>query len=116
MCGSLRKRITVKTNEETQFTLGLKEYLDDKFKVISDRINMLVGSIDTLVRETNHTKERITKLEGDAVEIRREYQVFRTVFRTHMRVIATAFLLGSFIWIKEAREFILSVLRKYIGF
>jgi len=106
----------VKTNEDTQFTLGLKEYLDDKFKVVSDRINTLVSSIDTLVRETNHTKERITKLEGDMVEVRREHEAFRGVFRTYMRVIATAFILGSFIWIKETREFMLSILRKYIGF
>jgi RNase P/RNase MRP subunit p29 len=105
-----------KTSEDTQFTLSLKEYLDDKFKVVSDRINTLVGSIDALVKETNNTKARIDKAEQDIIDIRKENETFRGVFRTHMKVIAGAFLLGSFIWIKEAREFILSVLKSHIGF
>lgn len=106
----------MKTSEDTQFTLSLKEYLDDKFKVISDRINTLVLSIDSLVKESNNIKERVRKAELDIIEIRREHESFKGVFRTHMKVIATAFLIGSFLWIKEARDFILSVARKYIGF
>ena len=108
--------MTAKTSEDTQFTLSLKEYLDDKFKVVFDRIGTLVVSIDALVKETNNTKVRLEKVETDIVEIRHELDAFRGVFRTHMKVIASAFLIGSFVWIKEAREFILSVLRKYLGF
>lgn len=105
-----------KTSEDTQFTLSLKDYLDDKFKVVSQRIDSLVTSIDNLIKETNHTKERLEKVEQDIIDIRRDHESFRGVFRAHMKVIVMAFLVGSFVWIQEAREFILSVIRKYLGF
>lgn len=106
----------MKTNEDTQFTLGLKEYLDDKFKVVSDRINTLVSSIDTLVRETNHTKERITKLEGDVVEVRREHEAFKGVFRLHMKIILVTFVVFLIMMVTEIRQVAWKFLEKYLGF
>lgn len=103
------------TNDNTQFTLSLKEYLDDKFKVISQRIDSLAGSIDSLIHDTSATKERVSALETRLMRIEEDIKTFKGVFRMHMRAIVVAFLVGTLLWVPSMRMFIWSILQKYLG-
>lgn len=105
----------MKTNDDTQFTLSLKEYLDDKFKVISQRIDGLASSIDTLIRDTNATKDRVSALEARLTLTQNDLVTFKGVFRNHMKIIVVAFLLGTIIWVPITRGAIWSILQKYLG-
>lgn len=101
--------------DDTQFTLSLKEYLDDKFKVISQRIDSLSSSIDTLIRDTNHTKDRVSTLEVGQKNIQDDIAAFKKTVRGHMKLVIVAFLLGTMIWVPQSREFIFNILQKLAG-
>ena len=106
----------MKTNEDTQFTLSLKDYLDDKFKAVSERLGILGASIDNLVRETNNTKDRIAKVESDVIGIRSEHEDFKGVFRLHMKIILVTFVVFLIMMVTEIRQIAWKFLEKYLGF
>lgn len=106
----------MKTNEDTQFTLSLKDYLDDKFKAIAERLGVLGSSIDNLIRETNNTKDRLSKAESDIIGIQSEHEAFRGVFRLHMKIILVTFVVFLIMMVTEIRQVAWKFLEKYLGF
>lgn len=106
----------MKTNEDTQFTLSLKDYLDDKFKAIAERLGVLGSSIDNLIRETNNTKDRLSKAESDIIGIRSEHEDFKGVFRLHMKRILVTFVVFLIMMVTEIRQIAWKFLEKYLGF
>lgn len=101
--------------DDTQFTLSLKEYLDDKFKVISQRIDGLASSIDALIRDTNHTKERVIALEAKTQELEVKYVETNNRLQAYARYAIAAFIVGTMIWVEGSRKALWGLLQKYLG-
>ena len=103
-----------------QLPAYFKDYLDEKFEHTNDKIN-------GLTEEVSGVKEELKKINGDIVSMKEEQarvvmtqkikqplldKTVRGVKENRRRIwyIGVFIVLGSFIWIKESRDLLLSVI------
>ena len=113
------------TNDDSRFTLSLKEYLDDKFKVVSQRIDSLTTNIESLIRDTNHTKERIIIIETDTKDLHLKhedltkrvdahYRGLSAVIKRNTKIFVIAFILGTMLWVPQSRLLLWNIISKWL--
>jgi len=113
---------------KTSLTIEIKEYLDERFDHVLDKIKGVDEKVTKLNGSVNSTIIRVDKNANRLVEVETFIKT-HTVFREQLanvtdqcekikgeqKKIFLALIIGSFLWIKESRDFIVHTVLGMIG-
>ena len=102
-----------------------KKYLDGRFDNVIHKIGDVEGKVVLLERSLNKINGDLVSVKSATIENKilrnqkiKEVDELTKVAKANtkaIRIMAFAFVAGSFVWIKESRDFLISVLMQIIG-
>ena len=110
---------------EKQLPPYFKKYLDSRFDSVLNKIGDVEGKVVSMENSLKQMNGDLVSVKSSTIEneIMRKHKIKEVEELTKIaksnsravRIMAFAFVVGSFVWIKESRDFLISVLLQVIG-